>query len=634
MSQTASPRSRLPDIVVATELESDVCAGYTIHYVYEPHPNSANKRPLKTEQRWDRERELGSGGFGTVWLEKCTRGPKQGGLRAVKEIRCRTPAGTTPSSECARELEAISMFSQGPYRHCFVQSQGWYETVNTVYVAMEFMEYGDLQDFIFKGHRFAGEDTIAIIKQILEGIAFMHDRNFTHRDLKPRNILIQTPGPNWWVKIADFGITKRVHEATGLTSVVGTPAYMAPEVQGIYPLADANLDHRSAGYTSAVDIWAIGAMAFHIMTGQAIFSAPQDLFQYVVMGTPLRFPKDIGQTNQFEDFIGNLMAPPARLRPSARQAVHHPWIQLLQDRPPAGENTLQATASSTKGSWDDLPRLDLPTEIRADLDREPSAEWTGTASLDQLAILPPAEPKPSPTSTLNAAHQLVYKRSSVAEKLDLRFGRVMFTKTGKFLVLAATRFGVTGPSNPDKGWSAAVELRDATRVARVPGKTAVWSVSEPFHWHMECLHGSDTGYVFAVQLTHDQTTTVVREDDLTDPTGDSKATYTRTKKVIAISPQAHVLVRNKLDGTMHIERVARQNTYSNVETTLQPPKNNLRPRGLDRHSLGRQNWGNQACAQGRILLRFLRRSRHFLECQSTGCHLGHRARFHPCLASL
>lgn len=101
----------LPDIVTDTRLESEVHADHTIHFHHVPDPN-ARRRPKRVEERWKRERELGSGGCATVWLETCVVGSRQGGCRAVKEIK--RGEGGIASSEFSRELEAVGKFSQRP----------------------------------------------------------------------------------------------------------------------------------------------------------------------------------------------------------------------------------------------------------------------------------------------------------------------------------------------------------------------------------------------------------------------------------------------------------------------------------------------------------------------------------------
>ncbi|KAK0649170.1 kinase-like domain-containing protein [Cercophora newfieldiana] len=572
MAQNAGVGGILPDIVLDTKLESDVYANYTVHHVFDALTQSPGVRPRKTTERWDRGRELGSGGFGTVWLENCTSGRSKGKLRAVKEIRCRVPDGATPSSECVRELEAIGKFSQAPYRRCFVQSFGWYETDSTVFVAMEYMEHGDLQDFMTRP--LATEDAIHITKQILEGIAFMHSFSFTHRDLKPRNILVQTPGPSWWVKIADFGITKRVHEATGLTTVVGTPAYMAPEIQGIYPLADFNAGLQSKEYTSAVDIWAIGAMAFHIVTGRPAFSIPQDLFTYVVMGMPLKFLDDFGPEDEFRNFIEKVMAASARLRISAQEALQHPWIQLNQEyhestAESAAEHPAPAVSPTSPDAW-----FDLPTDVRRDLEEQPSAAWTNTVQPLAPTIVPirRSQPKRDPTLPPAIDHQLLYKRRNTRKELNYNVQFTVFTDSGRNIFLLGQQY--TGadsqPQNPVASKSEViVELRDSTTFTLI--KRAVLSNSTP--QHMECLRGSDEDCVFSVlsPVNGRNSQAVHCGGDITSVT---EVYAVWQFELLGISPHKHALLYDTTEKMTYVERLGQGSAPADqLKTIFQLPKN-------------------------------------------------------------
>ncbi|SPO01933.1 uncharacterized protein DNG_04606 [Cephalotrichum gorgonifer] len=125
---------------------------------------------------------------------------------------------------------------------------------------MEYLDRGDLHGYL--NRTFPESEAFAITRQLLEGLSFMHEAGFAHSDLKPKNILVQTPGPHWWIKIGDFGISKRIRDSSGLKTAIGTEDYMAPEVKGIFPKAVMG----APSYTVAVDIWAVGLIAWRMIT--------------------------------------------------------------------------------------------------------------------------------------------------------------------------------------------------------------------------------------------------------------------------------------------------------------------------------------------------------------------------------
>lgn len=96
----------IPDLVQVSKLETQLHSDpeYTqhVHYVSGSTPR---QRSVRKEERWKRERRLGRGSFGIVWLERCIQGDSEGKVRAVKEVQ------KFESSDYYRELEAIALFS-------------------------------------------------------------------------------------------------------------------------------------------------------------------------------------------------------------------------------------------------------------------------------------------------------------------------------------------------------------------------------------------------------------------------------------------------------------------------------------------------------------------------------------------
>ncbi|KAF4337488.1 CAMK kinase [Fusarium beomiforme] len=224
---------------------------FTIHF--HSDPDAPPSSPCRQE-RWRRVRTLGRGGQGEVILQTCIEGGRYFTERAVKRIRLQNG---NSKQHYKRELESIVKFSHDRYSKYFVKSLGWYATSNKLYMAMEYFPEGDLYSYISNHQIVTEEECSLITSQILSGIALMHEEGFAHRDVKPQNILIyrhpQSPPPSsWWVKLADFGISKKLDTETCWTSLVpGTPLYMAPEILRCEPRSLFINDYKTA------DIWAV-----------------------------------------------------------------------------------------------------------------------------------------------------------------------------------------------------------------------------------------------------------------------------------------------------------------------------------------------------------------------------------------
>ena len=117
------------------------------------------------------------------------------------------------------------------------------------WLIMEWIE-GDLGSINLDDH-----DVPTVLTHISRGLSYMHTNGFTHRDLKPGNILIQiNRGKLVAAKIADFGTTKYDHSGK-MRSYIGTSIYMAPEFW-----------EEELAYTNAVDMWSFGIVAVELLT--------------------------------------------------------------------------------------------------------------------------------------------------------------------------------------------------------------------------------------------------------------------------------------------------------------------------------------------------------------------------------
>ncbi len=128
---------------------------------------------------------------------------------------------------------------------------------------MPYVDGESLRDRLARVGELPVHDAVKILVEVVDALAYAHSQKVVHRDIKPDNVMIS----GRHALVTDFGVAKAVSEATGrqqLTTAgvaLGTPSYMAPEQAA----ADPNLDHR-------VDIYAVGAMAYELLTGRPPFT--------------------------------------------------------------------------------------------------------------------------------------------------------------------------------------------------------------------------------------------------------------------------------------------------------------------------------------------------------------------------
>ncbi len=136
----------------------------------------------------------------------------------------------------------------------------------TPYLVTELVEGRSLRDLIDEKAPFPGEEAVALVCKIAEGLAYCHQNGVIHRDIKPENILVTADGQP---VIMDFGLalTKGAHRVTysNLSATAGTPDYMAPEqVEG----------QRGDART---DIYAVGTILYEMLAGQTPFHGDNQL---------------------------------------------------------------------------------------------------------------------------------------------------------------------------------------------------------------------------------------------------------------------------------------------------------------------------------------------------------------------
>ncbi|KAL1858173.1 hypothetical protein Daus18300_010055 [Diaporthe australafricana] len=318
--------SRLPDLVRDTKLDTIFDGPFTVHH-FDDSDDENDARSTCRSESWGFVRQLGRGGFSEVLLQKCEqdqRGPPRD-LRAVKVIQ-RSRLGDN-NLDYMNELEAISKFSQKRYSKCFVKFLGWYDDPKSLYIAMEYFPLGDLQKYMSNSGPMPEADTQEVVCQILEGLCFMHREDFAHRDVKPGNILIKARPPErrkWWVKLSDFGISKRIEESAYVQSTIkGTPPYMAPELVFYQRGSCSPIDHQKA------DMWALGEMSFRMLTKKATFVDLSAVARY--SADPELFPSDQldhhKASPEAKSFIRSLLELRPNDRLPADKAREHSWIQ-------------------------------------------------------------------------------------------------------------------------------------------------------------------------------------------------------------------------------------------------------------------------------------------------------------------
>lgn len=226
------------------------------------------------------KKRLARGGMGVVYLAQDTKLDREVAIKMLS-------SDNMPLEQTERfqmEARAISAL----HHPNIIQIYSVGEHHGQPYLVLEYADAGTLKDRL-EDTAFQREQVLDIMLMLVKAIEFVHQKGFLHRDLKPSNVLFDHEDN---IKISDFGLAKDMSAATELThtqSLMGTPAYMAPE----------QVDHHFGKLSELSDIYSLGVLMHTLLTGMTPYdglSAPELLKE-------LASEKDVPKTYLLEHNI-------------------------------------------------------------------------------------------------------------------------------------------------------------------------------------------------------------------------------------------------------------------------------------------------------------------------------------------
>ncbi|KAI1346159.1 Pkinase-domain-containing protein [Xylaria sp. FL0043] len=254
---------------------------------------------------FDPVRILGRGALGDVWLALHVPTGRTYALKVMKK-RAITRAG-------AREYVKREIEVHGSLQHPNILGfEAWFHDARDVVMILEFAALGMLYSYLPEVGFFLESEAARYIVEVTRSLMYLHERDIMHRDVKLENLLLTKDEE---LKLADFGHSVHSPENRS-TDVCGTPDYMAPEMFS-----------PSREHTNAVDQWALGVLAYELVTGEHPFrgSAPDDPSTRIINGD-MR-PICAGWVSrEARNFIKALLVVDPSQRLPLRDVLTHPWI--------------------------------------------------------------------------------------------------------------------------------------------------------------------------------------------------------------------------------------------------------------------------------------------------------------------
>ncbi|ERE71428.1 myosin light chain kinase 2, skeletal/cardiac muscle-like protein [Cricetulus griseus] len=268
---------------------------------------------VNSEFSMNSKEALGGGKFGAV----CTCTEKATGLKlAAKVIKKQTP------KDKEMVLLEIEVMNQLNHRN-LIQLYSAIETSHEIILFMEYIEGGELfERIVDEDYHLTEVDTMLFVRQICDGILFMHKMRVLHLDLKPENILcVNTTGH--LVKIIDFGLARRYNPNEKLKVNFGTPEFLSPEVVNYDQISDKT------------DMWSLGVITYMLLSGLSPFLGDDDTETLNnVLSANWYFDEETFEavSDEAKDFVSHLIMKDQSARMSAEQCLAHPWLNNLAEK--------------------------------------------------------------------------------------------------------------------------------------------------------------------------------------------------------------------------------------------------------------------------------------------------------------
>lgn len=281
---------------------------------------------------------LGSGQFGIVYGGVHRKSSRAVAIKVIDKMRF----PTKQEAQLKNEVSILQSISHPGV----VNLERMFETPERIFVVMEKLK-GDMLEMILSSEkgRLSERITKYLITQILVALKHLHSNNIVHCDLKPENVLLSSDSDFPQVKLCDFGFARIIGEKSFRRSVVGTPAYLAPEVL------------RNKGYNRSLDMWSVGVIIYVSLSGTFPFNEDEDINDQI-QNAAFMYPPNPWKEISSEaiDVINNLLQVKQRKRYTVDKTLAHVWLQDYQ-------------------TWCDLRDLDRQVGVRYLTHESDDARW-------------------------------------------------------------------------------------------------------------------------------------------------------------------------------------------------------------------------------------------------------------------
>lgn len=259
--------------------------------------------------------KLGSGSFATVKRAISKETNQEVAVKIIKKKKL----STKELKSIEREIDIMIKLKHKNV----VTLLDVFDSPKQIYLVMELCIGGELFDKVVEAGSYSEHLASKAVKQICQGIRYLHANGIIHRDLKPENLLYYDNSSEGLLKITDFGLATHLDDPNDLMKTTcGTLHYVAPEVLLGHP------------YGKEVDLWSLGVILFVLLSGYLPFYADQkkQTYKLIVTGDYGGFDDPVwdGISRDAKTLVKRLLDINPKKRITLDAVLKHPWISRAE----------------------------------------------------------------------------------------------------------------------------------------------------------------------------------------------------------------------------------------------------------------------------------------------------------------
>ncbi|POM60725.1 PLK/PLK-UNCLASSIFIED protein Kinase [Phytophthora palmivora] len=252
---------------------------------------------------------LGKGGFARCYELKCEQ---TGKIYAGKVVAKKSLVKPKAKQKFTSEIK-IHKSLQHPQ---VVQFEHFFEDSDNAYILLELCRNQSMSDLMRRRKRLSESEVRFYMRQLVEGLTYLHENMVIHRDLKLGNLFLTS---DMRLKIGDFGLATRLDNPEDRKrTMCGTPNYIAPEILS---------GQRGDGHSFEVDVWSTGVVMYTLLVGRPPFETDDVKATYKrIRANQYDFPEAAHVSRSAQSLVRGILRSDPGARPSLEQILKHPFL--------------------------------------------------------------------------------------------------------------------------------------------------------------------------------------------------------------------------------------------------------------------------------------------------------------------